>query len=204
MSFQTGDYARHFRSSCLRILGADSQPDSLDVGGRRVGIGVDPIGIDVDGFREVLRDPETERLYDQLVEQYSGRRLVLGVERLDYTKGIPQKLQAFERYLELYCAVVRKRGGDPDIGPRLPLLLEAAGFQDVGVLVVQPCGTRGDVKLMNPLTMENIADAVLADGLATREEIERNVADMYAFAADPKTITGVPRIVQAWGRRPHP
>ena len=100
VSFQIGDYARHFRSSCLRVLGADSQPDSLDVGGRRVGIGVDPIGIDVDGFREVLRDLETKRLYDQLAEQYSGRKLVLGVERLDYTKGIPQKLQAFERYLE--------------------------------------------------------------------------------------------------------
>jgi trehalose 6-phosphate synthase/phosphatase len=100
VSFQIGDYARHFRSSCLRILGADSQPDSLDVGGRRVGIGVDPIGIDVDGFREILRDGETERLYAQLAEQYAGRKLVLGVERLDYTKGIPQKLQAFERYLE--------------------------------------------------------------------------------------------------------
>jgi trehalose 6-phosphate synthase/phosphatase len=100
VSFQTGDYARHFRSSCLRVLGADSEPDSLDVSGRRVGIGVDPIGIDVDGFREVLRDPETARLYAQLDQQYADRRLVLGVERLDYTKGIPQKLQAFERYLE--------------------------------------------------------------------------------------------------------
>jgi trehalose 6-phosphate synthase/phosphatase len=100
VSFQTGDYARHFRSSCLRVLGVDSQPDAVEVGGRRVGIGVDPIGIDVAGFREVLRDPETERLYAQLHDQYEGRRLVLGVERLDYTKGIPQKLLAFERYLE--------------------------------------------------------------------------------------------------------
>src|SRR5919198_480462 len=100
VSFQIGDYARHFRSSCLRVLGVDSQPDAVDVGGRRVGIGVDPIGIDVAGFREVLQDPETERLYSQLQDQYEGRRLVLGVERLDYTKGIPQKLLAFERYLE--------------------------------------------------------------------------------------------------------
>jgi trehalose 6-phosphate synthase/phosphatase len=100
VSFQTGDYARHFRSSCLRVLGIDSAPDSVDVGGRRVGIGVDPIGIDVTGFREILADPETERLHAQLQGQYEGRRLVLGVERLDYTKGIPQKLLAFERYLE--------------------------------------------------------------------------------------------------------
>jgi trehalose 6-phosphate synthase/phosphatase len=100
VSFQTGDYARHFRSSCLRILGIDSQPDAVDMSGRRVGIGVDPIGIDVSGFKEVLAEPETARLYAQLQDQYEGRRLVLGVERLDYTKGIPQKLHAFERYLE--------------------------------------------------------------------------------------------------------
>ena len=40
------------------------------------------------------------RLLEDLERQYEGRRLILGVERLDYTKGIPQKLQAFERFLE--------------------------------------------------------------------------------------------------------
>ena len=100
VSFQVGDYARHFRSTCLRVLGLDSNPDWIEVGNRRVGIGVDPIGIDVSGFREVLHDRETARLLDQLEEQYQGRRLVLGVARLDYTKGIPQKLLAFERFLE--------------------------------------------------------------------------------------------------------
>ncbi|MBA3434591.1 MAG: trehalose-6-phosphate synthase, partial [Actinobacteria bacterium] len=100
VSFQVGDYARHFRSSCLRILGIDSEPDAIEVGGRRVGIGVDPIGIDTAGFRDVLADPETAQLLAQLEEQYAGRTLVLGVERLDYTKGIQQKLLAFERLLE--------------------------------------------------------------------------------------------------------
>jgi trehalose 6-phosphate synthase/phosphatase len=100
VSFQIGDYARHFRSSCLRILGVDSDPDWLEIDGRRVGIGVDPIGIDTEGFRETLAEPETARLLADLERQYEGRRLVLGVERLDYTKGIPQKLQAFERFLE--------------------------------------------------------------------------------------------------------
>ena len=57
VSFQIGDYARHFRSSCLRILGIDSEPDWLEIDGRRVGIGVDPIGIDVEGFRETLAEP---------------------------------------------------------------------------------------------------------------------------------------------------
>ena len=100
VSFQVGDYARHFRSSCLRIIAVDSQPDGIDIDSRRVGIGVDPIGIDTIGFQEILGDPETGRLLSQLDEQYAGRKLILGVERLDYTKGIPQKLLAFERLLE--------------------------------------------------------------------------------------------------------
>ena len=100
VSFQVTDYARHFRSSCLRILGIDSTPDSIELDGREIGIGVDPIGIDTAGFVETLRDPETARLLAELDEQYAGRKLVLGVERLDYTKGIPHKLLAFERLLE--------------------------------------------------------------------------------------------------------
>jgi trehalose 6-phosphate synthase/phosphatase len=100
VSFHIGDYSRHFRSSCLRVLGVDSTPDAVELDARRIGVGVDPIGIDVDGFRETLRDPETARLHAQIEEQYAGRSLVLGVERLDYTKGIPQKLLAYERFLE--------------------------------------------------------------------------------------------------------
>jgi trehalose 6-phosphate synthase/phosphatase len=100
VSFQIGDYARHFRSSVLRILGIDSEPDWLEIDGRRVGIGVDPIGIDVEGFRATLREDETARLLADLERQYEGKQLILGVERLDYTKGIPQKLLAYERFLE--------------------------------------------------------------------------------------------------------
>ena len=110
--------------------------------------------------------------------------------------------RAFRRYHELYCTAVRNRGGDPDIGPRLPLLLKERGFADVQVTVTQPLGCEGEVKVINALTMENIADAVLADQLATREEIDEIVRELYDYAADPMTIAGTPRIVQAWGRKP--
>jgi SAM-dependent methyltransferase len=108
---------------------------------------------------------------------------------------------AFQRYNELYCAVVRRRGGDPFIGPRLPVLLTQAGFSDVSMSIVQPAGMQGEAKLMNPITMENIADAVVTEGLATREETEQLARDLYAFAADPMTVAGVPRVVQVWGTR---
>src|SRR5881628_1672824 len=63
------------------------------------------------------------------------------------------KSEAFARYHELYCATVSRRGGDPNIGPRLPLLSKQCGFEDVGVCVVQPIGTEGEAKLINPITM---------------------------------------------------
>ena len=56
--------------------------------------------------------------------------------------------------------------------------------------------------LINALTMENIAPAVLADGLASRQEIDEVVRELYEFATNPNTVAGTPRVVQAWGRRP--
>jgi len=50
--------------------------------------------------------------------------------------------------------------------------------------------------------MENIANAVLDDGLATRDEIDGIVRELYEFAADPATVAGMPRVVQAWGTKP--
>jgi trehalose 6-phosphate synthase/phosphatase len=100
VGFHTGDYVRHFRSSCLRVLGIDSKPDAIEYEGRLIGIGAHPIGIDVQSFRGPLRDPETAIMQKDLEERYGDKRLVFGVERLDYTKGIPQKLEAFERFLE--------------------------------------------------------------------------------------------------------
>lgn len=110
--------------------------------------------------------------------------------------------KAFQRYHELYCKVTRRRGGDPNIGPRLPILLADAGFEKVEMSVVQPAGTSGEVKFMNHITLENIADAVLQDGLATRPEIDALIQELYRFAENPRTVAGVPRIIQAWGRKP--
>ncbi|HEY4348699.1 MAG TPA: bifunctional alpha,alpha-trehalose-phosphate synthase (UDP-forming)/trehalose-phosphatase [Gaiellaceae bacterium] len=100
IGFHTGDYARHFRSACLRVLGIEPTAEAIEYDDRTVGIGVHPIGIDVKSFLGTLADPETAAVQAELEQQYAGKKLVLGVERLDYTKGIPQKLDAFERILE--------------------------------------------------------------------------------------------------------
>ena len=89
--FQTQSDATSFSAACGALLGFEPGPGA---------IGVEPAGIDCDRFRELLGRPETAELGEALEQRYRGRRLVLGVERLDYTKGIPQKLAAFERLLE--------------------------------------------------------------------------------------------------------
>jgi len=108
---------------------------------------------------------------------------------------------AFNRYHELYCAVVEQRGGNPNIGQQLPLLLRHHGFADIQVSVVQPMALEGEIKVITPLTLENIADAVIQEELATHEEISDLVRELYDYVASPETLAGVPRVVQTWARR---
>lgn len=127
---------------------------------------------------------------------------LLVVEDIDFSASFTAPPHAgSQRYYGLYSELVRRRGGDPDIGPRLPLLLLDAGLADVDLHVVQPAGLRGEVKLLNAITLENIADGLAAEGLATPDEIAALAGDLHAFARDPRTVVSIPRIVQAWGRR---
>jgi SAM-dependent methyltransferase len=124
------------------------------------------------------------------------------VEDIDYQGCfVWPPLDAFQRYCALYCETVQRRGGDPFIGPRLPQLLQDGGFTQVSVAMNQPLGLDADVKVIHLLTLENIADAVVASSLATREEIDRLTAALRTIAADHTTLAAAPRIVQAWGRR---
>ncbi|WP_263365353.1 class I SAM-dependent methyltransferase [Edaphobacter bradus] len=107
--------------------------------------------------------------------------------------------EAHRRYVELYIRTVQRRGGDPCIGPRLPSLLENAGFEEIGMNVVQPAGTEGEVKLISPITMENIVDAVIAEGFASRDEAKELTAQLYEFARRPGTVGAMPRVVETWG-----
>jgi len=109
---------------------------------------------------------------------------------------------AFKLYVQLYSEVVYKKGGDSNIGPRLPGLLMDAGFENVRINVVQPAGMEGPVKLIAAITMENIAHAVFSAGLASRKEIEEIIQGLYELAEDKYTVCSLPRIVQTWGYKP--
>jgi trehalose 6-phosphate synthase len=68
--------------------------------GRMVEAVTDPISIDVAQFADSATDPEVKKGIAALEEQFSGRTLLLGVDRLDYTKGIIERLLAVEMLLE--------------------------------------------------------------------------------------------------------
>jgi ubiquinone/menaquinone biosynthesis C-methylase UbiE len=109
---------------------------------------------------------------------------------------------AHAAYVDLYRRAALARGVHPDIGPRLPGMLESAGLAPAEMHVVQPASLRGEVKLLSAVTMEAIADAVIAAGLATGEEIEGIVDELHRLARDETTVMSTVRIVQAWGRKP--
>ena len=70
--------------------------------GRRVHAQAFPIGIDVDEFTALTHGKEASELYERMKKEYSRRRLLLGVERLDYSKGLPQRLKTFRQLLQKY------------------------------------------------------------------------------------------------------
>ncbi len=128
---------------------------------------------------------------------------ILALEDIDFSGSFTcPESPAFRKFYDLYCAVIHRRGGDPNMGQRLPVLMKECGLEAIRISVVQPIGLTGEVKQLNGLTMENIADAVVADQLATRTEIDEIVSELNDFAANERTVMGVPRVVQVWGRLP--
>jgi SAM-dependent methyltransferase len=107
-----------------------------------------------------------------------------------------------DRYLELYHACAIARGGDPDIGPRLPGMLAGLGLTGVDLALAQVAAMTGEIKRMAPVTMAVIADTVIGQGLAGADEVGDLVAALEALAADDRTVVALPRIVQCWGRKP--
>lgn len=80
-------------------VGLERMTTALDTGTRQVKLGAHPVGLDIDRVRSALEAPKIKELMGQLREEMKGVKLILSVERLDYTKGILEKLNAYERLL---------------------------------------------------------------------------------------------------------
>jgi SAM-dependent methyltransferase len=126
---------------------------------------------------------------------------VIVLEDIDFRGHFSEpECPALERFVELYTKSVQSRGADPNIGPRLPGLLRHAGLSGIQMRLVHPAALEGGIKLLTCVTFENIAEAVVKDGLIQPDELQETIESLWAFARDPHTIVGGPRVFQAWGR----
>jgi trehalose 6-phosphate synthase/phosphatase len=100
IGFHTYDYVRHFLSSVRRILGYEHALGEINTGSRLARVDVFPMGIDYEDFSAAVGKPEVQAEVQKVREQYGDRKIILSFDRLDYTKGIPLRLEAFEAFLE--------------------------------------------------------------------------------------------------------
>ena len=98
VGFHTPAYLRHFAASLTQILGLNVDIDRVQLADREVRLGVFPMGIDAATFSALANEPAVQDEVRALRGDGSVR-LIVGVDRLDYTKGIPRRLLAYERML---------------------------------------------------------------------------------------------------------
>ncbi len=100
IGFHTYDYARYFMSSVLRTLGYENHNGEIPLDGHVVHVDAFPIGIDYQKFTSALVDPTVKDEITVLRNHYKNQQIILSVDRLDYSKGISQRLRAFEDFLQ--------------------------------------------------------------------------------------------------------
>ncbi len=91
--------ARYFARECRLPRNGDG---SFAAGDRSVRIAAFPVGVEVDALARLARRAVKSKFVTDVVESLAGQMLLVGVDRLDYSKGIPERMKAFERFLEAY------------------------------------------------------------------------------------------------------
>jgi hypothetical protein len=128
-------------------------------------------------------------------------RGVLVLEDIDFSGAFCQPANpAYSRYCELYARVVARKGGDANAGAQLYRMALEAGCARAQVRLVQPThGGRSAEKELSLSTMVNIADSVVLEEVASREECDRVIEELTAYSRDPSTVVACPRVFQVWG-----
>ena len=102
IGFHVQEYVDNFRETAQILLGAELTEHGVRWEGREVRVEAHPIGIDVAYFEQTAASEPVRRQAEQLREESAVDFMLLGVDRLDYTKGILARLHAFEQFLERY------------------------------------------------------------------------------------------------------
>ncbi|MCK4329039.1 bifunctional alpha,alpha-trehalose-phosphate synthase (UDP-forming)/trehalose-phosphatase [candidate division WOR-3 bacterium] len=102
IGFHIYDYVRHFLSSVRRLLGYEYVLNTITVGNRIVKVDAFPMGIDYMRFADSANNEAVKKETDRMRKRVKDQKIILSVDRLDYTKGLPQRLKAFDHFLDTY------------------------------------------------------------------------------------------------------
>ncbi|MCP8311354.1 MAG: bifunctional alpha,alpha-trehalose-phosphate synthase (UDP-forming)/trehalose-phosphatase [Candidatus Methylarchaceae archaeon HK01B] len=100
IGFHTYDYVWNFLDSVRRLLGYEHTLSQITAGNRIVKADAFPMGIDYKRFVNVVHEPEVQREINRVRKEIGERKIILSIDRLDYTKGILLRLEAFDAFLE--------------------------------------------------------------------------------------------------------
>jgi len=100
IGFHTYDYARHFLSSVLRLVGYDHKLGEVITRSRMVKVDSFPMGIDYERYAGAVGDRRVVAETAKLRQRLGNTKVILSIDRLDYSKGILQRLEAFDMFLE--------------------------------------------------------------------------------------------------------
>ncbi len=103
VGFHTYDDMRHFLSSVSRLAGFSYSSSQVNKPDRKVIVDAFPMGIDYKKYAEAAASQETRDRESRYRSSLGDQQLILSIDRLDYSKGIPQRLRAFERFLDRYA-----------------------------------------------------------------------------------------------------
>lgn len=120
VGFHTHDYMRHFISAAYRVLGADCDLDEVRTEGRLVQVNAFPMGINYRLFNDAILRPPVQELARIFRQKLGTLKLVLSVDRLDYSKGVLHRLKGFALALEKH----------PELRGRMSLLMLVVPSRD--------------------------------------------------------------------------
>ena len=99
IGFHTYDYVRHFLSSTSRILGLEHSLGKIGFDNRLIEVDAFPMGIDYKKYSQAGNEPGVQKEVRRILKRVGDRTIILSVDRLDYSKGITQRLEAFDLFL---------------------------------------------------------------------------------------------------------
>ena len=100
IAFHTHDYMRHFISAVERVLHIDFKLDEIQIGNRVVRVDALPMGINYELYHNASQNPVVRQAIDRNRTLFGNHKLILSVDRLDYSKGILHRLHGFSSFLE--------------------------------------------------------------------------------------------------------